>query len=407
MMGEGVKLKVLYLPRWYPNRYDPMPGLFIERHARSVAGHVDVAVLYVHQDERLKSRRVEVERSRDDELLQFKIYYRPFRTSIPVLKPLINLSRYLGYHYRGLKMIKKEFGLPDIIHVNVLTRLGMVALLYKWISGTPYVITEHWTRYLPHMDNFKGIFRKAFTRLVVRNASAVMPVTDNLRKAMESHSLKNRNYQVIPNVVDMKMFDIREDLPGRAKKCIIHVSCFEDRQKNISGILRVLKKLSIERTDWVCYMIGEGIHLDDLVNYAKKMNLEGSFVYFLGLKENAELAKLMAEADFQVMFSRFENLPVVILESFACGVPVLSTDVGGIREHINQDLGILISSEDEEELLGKINSMLDNYKIYDKTKIRDYAERHFSREVIGERLAEVYESVIQNSIRRLADKIQD
>jgi glycosyltransferase involved in cell wall biosynthesis len=372
-----------------------MPGLFIERHARSVAAHVDVAVLYVHQDERLTDGRMEIEWFRDFELLQLKIYYKPFRTSLPIIKPLVNLCRYLGYHFRGLKMIRKEFGRPDLIHVNVLTRLGAIALLFKWMIGTPYVITEHWTRYLPQMDNFKGTLRKAVSRLVVTKASAVMPVTENLRKAMERHGMRNKKYQVIPNVVDMKMFNIRENKYGHTKKNFIHVSCFEDRQKNISGILRVLKKLSGERQDWACQMVGEGIHLNDLVNYAKELNIEGKFVYFVGLKENEELARMMAEADFQVMFSRFENLPVVILESFACGVPVLSTDVGGIREHMNDELGLLISSEDEDQLLGKINFMLDNYKQYNKIKIREYARSHFSKEVIGQQLAGVYNGVFK------------
>jgi glycosyltransferase involved in cell wall biosynthesis len=94
------------------------------------------------------------------------------------------------------------------------------------------------------------------------------------------------------------------------------------------------------------------------------------------------------------MFSRFENLPVVILESYACGVPVLSTDVGGIKEHLNGDLGILIRSEDEEELFLKLIEMLDRYGSFDKNKIRDYAERHFSREVIGRQLAETYQAAI-------------
>jgi glycosyltransferase involved in cell wall biosynthesis len=391
-MGVDLKLKVLYLPRWYPNRYDPMPGLFIERHARSVAGYVDVSVLYVHQDNKLGSS-YEIDRFRDDELIQVKIYYRPYRSPVPGLAQLINLGRFLKYHRKGLKMIRKESGKPDLVHVNVLTRLGMIALLYKWITGTPYVITEHWTRYLPQMDNFKGFLRKMVTRLVVRNASAVMPVTDNLRRAMESHGLKNSNYRVIPNVVDLAMFDLSKiDLPG-VKKEFIHVSCFEDKQKNISGILRILKRLSEKRTDWICHMVGEGIHLEKLVNYARELGIEGTFVRFHGLKENEELARLMAGAGFQVMFSRFENLPVVILESYACGVPVLSTDVGGISEHMNDDLGMLIPGENEEKLFEKIDYLLDHYKEYDKNKLREYASAHFSREVIGAQLFEVYSQV--------------
>lgn len=391
MMAEGKRSKVLFLPRWYPNRYDPMPGLFIERHARSVASHVDVAVLYVHQDDKLKNR-FETDLSRDNELLQVKIYYRSCRRIIPGISQLVNLCRYLRYHLKGLSLIKKEFGHPDLIHVNVLTRLGMIALIYKWLTGTPYVITEHWTRYLPHMDNFNGCLRKAVSRLVARKASAILPVTDNLRKAMERHGLKNKNYRIIPNVVDMDMFRIMEQ-PVEQQKHFIHVSCFEDKQKNISGILRTLNRLSEIRTDWTCGMIGEGIHLEKLIHYANELGIEGRFVQFYGLKENEELAGLMAGADFQVLFSRFENLPVVILESYACGVPVLSTDVGGIHEHLHPDLGILIPSEDENALLDNLNMMLDQYRAYDKKKIREYAENNFSKEVIGKQLFEVYSTI--------------
>jgi glycosyltransferase involved in cell wall biosynthesis len=383
-----------------------MPGLFIERHARAVSAHAAVAVLYVHQDEKMWSQDMEVDKTRDKELLQIKIYYRPFRSAVPFLNSMFNLFLYLYYHHKGLKMITQEFGKPTLVHVNVLTRLGVIALLYKWISATPYIITEHWTRYLPQMDNFKGRLRKIATRLVVRKASAVMPVTENLRESMERHHLLNRNYRIIPNVVDIDMFVIRERPGHRDKKSFIHVSCFEDKQKNISGILRVLKRLSEKRTDWTCQMVGEGIHLEKLVAYAKELDLEGEYVFFHGLKENEELARHMAEADFQVLFSRFENLPVVILESYACGVPVLSTDVGGIKEHLHAGLGILIPSENENELFEQINYMLDNHAGYSKEKLRDYAFRHFSKEVIGKQLYEVYSAVVSNQEQDIPDNSQ-
>jgi glycosyltransferase involved in cell wall biosynthesis len=373
-----------------------MPGLFIERHARAAAAHVKVAVLYIHKDDKLLKSRMETERFQDKELLQLKIYFRASRNPLTLLRLMVDLFRYLKYHSLGFKMLKKEFGAPDLVHVNVLTRLGMIALFYKWLSGTPYVITEHWTRYLPHMDNYKGFLRKAVTRMVVRNASAVMPVTENLKKAMEIHHLTNNNWQVIPNVVDVRMFDIKEKPSAGQNKKFIHVSCFEDRQKNISGILRVLKVLSEQRTDWTCQLVGEGVHLEQLISYARELKIDDRFVSFAGLKEKDELAGMMADADFQVMFSRYENLPVVLLESLACGVPVISTDVGGINEHINSDRGLLIPGEDEDKLLGSLNFMLDHSGEFNKKGIREYAVNHFSREVIGEQLFKVYSSIINH-----------
>lgn len=374
-----------------------MPGLFIERHARSVAGYVNVAILYVHPDNQIDPGKVEILQSGDEELFEIRIYYGVSHCRWSALRALINHFRYLKCHLKGLKIIREQIGRPDLLHVNVLTRLGVLAMFHKWATGTPYVITEHWTRYLPFMDNFRGGLRKIMTRMAVRNACAVMPVTDNLRDAMEKHGLKNRNYQIIPNVVDMEMFRIGAEKQSRDRKNFIHVSCFEDKQKNISGILRVLKRLSEKRTDWECTLIGDGIHFDRLKKYAEELGILGNFARFDGLKENEDLAGLMRQACFQVMFSRFENLPVVILESLASGVPFLSTDVGGIREHLLPDFGILIQSENEVELEEKINYMLDHYQEYDRRELRDYALAHFSKEVIGKKLFGVYSQCFPKS----------
>jgi glycosyltransferase involved in cell wall biosynthesis len=327
-------------------------------------------------------------------LLQVKVYFSTSKSPVPIIRQLINTIRYISAHRKGYRVIKQKSGKANLAHVNVLTRLGVLAMVNKSFTGTPYVITEHWTRYLPDMDNFNGILRKWFTRRVVNSASAVLPVTDNLRKAMENHGLRNNNYVIIPNVVDINMFSPAAGNNPEQGQHIVHVSCFEDKQKNISGLLRVLKQLSLQRRNWKCHMVGDGIHFHKLKKYAQELDLSEDQVVFYGLKENEELADIMKKSDLQVMFSRFENLPVVILESFACGVPVLSTRVGGIHEHLNQERGILIDSEDEDALLEKLTEMLDHPERYDKAKIRNYAVEHFSEEVIGKLLWKVYEDVV-------------
>ena len=388
------KKKVLFLPRWYPNRFDPMPGLFIQRHAASVSEYFEVTVLSVHQNFENGIVPYEMEVSRQYGILEISIYTKASQTGIQAVDSFINLFRFFRAHKMGIRKVKSEAGNPDLLHVNVLTRLGFIALIYRILKGVPYVITEHWTRYLPGMDNFTGWFRKYLSRIVVRNASAVMPVTLNLQRAMESHGLINSHYHVIPNVVDTNLFRPKDLVVDKSRKMFLHVSCFEDKQKNISGILNVLKWLSERRQDWICIMTGEGIHFDRLVQYATDLQLKDKFVFFTGLRENEELVKLMQQACFQVLFSRFENLPVVIPESFACGVPFISTDVGGIAEHIHASLGKLIPSEDEDALFDCIDYMLDHYEEYDKKVIREYAMYHFSKEVIGSQIREVYDEVL-------------
>lgn len=389
----GKRLHILYLPKWYPHKYDPMPGLFIERHGISALPHCDISVLYVHADENQQKPLYLFDYSEEDTLNTIRIYYKRSQTGIKPIDLLVNSYRFYRSHRKGIRQIRKKYGAFNIIHVHVLTRHGVIALLEKMRHGIPYVITEHWTRYLPSTNTFNGFLRKFMTRIVARRASAIMPVTANLRDAMIDCGLKNDNYVVIPNVVDINMFAPDPDKKPSDKARIVHVSCFDDQQKNIRGITRVIKRLAAERQDFNVDMIGDGIHYDELLAYGDEMGVKDRYATYYGLKENDDLAALMKAADFMIMFSRYENLPVVILESYACGVPVLSTDVGGIREHMNPELGMLIESEDEEALYQKINELLDNYKNYDPQKIRAYALNHFSNEVIGNQLFEVYTSV--------------
>jgi glycosyltransferase involved in cell wall biosynthesis len=390
--SDSNRMHVLYLPRWYPHRYDPMMGLFIGRHGMSVLPHADVSVLYVHADDQLKGETIEVEQS-EEGLFTVRIYFKKSAIKPAFLANLVNLYRFFRSHLIGFRMIRKQRRKPDLVHVHVLTRCGIIAWLNKLLTGVPYVITEHWTRYLPTTDTYHGALRKLLTRIVVKNAGAVMPVTANLRDAMISCGLKNDNYVVVPNVVDVDKFrPVEKPSPG-GKKSLVHLSCFTDKQKNISGILRVMKQLSARRNDFVLKLIGDGEDFAQMKAIADDYGLTGKTVEFTGLKENEALVELLNQADLMIMFSNYENLPVVILESYACGVPVISTRVGGIHEHLNDELGKLVEMKNEEQFRDALETFLDNPEIYHSEKIRKYAVDHFSNAVIGDSIYEVYKDV--------------
>ncbi|NCC72854.1 MAG: glycosyltransferase family 4 protein [Sphingobacteriia bacterium] len=386
------RMHVLYLPRWYPHRYDPMMGLFIQRHGQSVLPYADISVLYVHADDKLKDQLYEIVVS-DNGIFEVHIYFKKSLIKPGFIANTINGFRFFKSHLKGMKEILKHRTKPDLLHVHVLTRCGLVAAFYKLFNSVPYVITEHWTRYLPTTDSYRGRLRKWLTSLVVKHAGAVMPVTANLRDAMIEKGLKNDNYVVIPNVVDTEKFKPQTKNNTSGKKILVHLSCFTDKQKNISGILRVIKNLSGRRDDFLLKLIGEGEDFREMKTLSDSLGLTGRFTEFTGLKENEALAELLANADLMIMFSNYENLPVVILESYSCGVPVISTKVGGIHEHMNNDLGRLVTMKDEDQFLEALDTFLDNPKVYQKEKIRDYAVAHFSKEVIGREIFQVYTSV--------------
>ena len=392
---ENGKLKVLYLARWYPNRYDPMPGLFIQRHAEAANICCDVGVVYTHQiDDRLPDNKVyDIDFSFVNGVPTAKVYYSSSGIKLFPFNKLINITRFFKANIKGISIIKKQLGGINLIHIHVLTRLGLIALYYKLFYGKPYLISEHWSRYLELTGSFNGFFRKRVTKLVVKYASFVTTVTDNLAKAMQSHKLQNENYIVLPNVVDNVFLDNSVNSGKKNNQTVfIQVSCFEDKSKNVSGLLRVIKKLSDIRNDFIFRLVGDGMDMDWLRNYAIELGLTDKQVVFTGLLEGEQLVKEMASADMMVVFSNYENFPVVINESLSLGVPVIATRVGGIPERINTDNGSLIDAGNEDQLITKLVDFLDGRLSFNMNEIQAEARDEFSPVTIGRTLCKLYDA---------------
>ncbi|MDY0076610.1 MAG: glycosyltransferase [Bacteroidales bacterium] len=381
------KLHILFLARWYPNREDPMFGLFVRRHAEAAALFQQVSVVYVHATDGLHAS-YEVERNQSGNLLEYLIYYKKPQAAHPVAK-LMGMLRFWKANRMAVKMLEKERGAVDLIHVHILTRLGVLAWLMASRRKIPYLITEHWSRYLPVNDGFKGFFRKLFTRIVVKNAARVTVVTKNLASAMRNHGLENPNYSVLPNVVNMQVFKPQEDKPKSKAVKFVHVSCFEDKSKNISGLLNTLAVLKKDRLAFECTLIGDGMDFEHLKSYAAELNLNEN-LRFTGLLEGEELATTLASANFMVMFSNYENMPVVILEALACGLPVVATRVGGIPEMINKENGLLVEQGDEAALKETISWMTKNYQQFDAKKLRASVAEIYGFEAVGKVLNDWY-----------------
>lgn len=359
-----------------------MFGLFVQRHAEAAALYNDISVIYVHPDENVSNYEIVHDNDSKDAIHRvstIRVYYRKSR-----FKP-ISLFRFFRANHLALKRLPK----PDIIHVHILTRLGIIALWHKIINGTPYIITEHWSRYLPG-NIFNGFLRKKLTKTVVKHASLVTTVTENLANAMRNHGLRNKNYMVLPNVVDVDVFDII--LHKNAIPRIIHVSCFEDKSKNISGLLNALKLLKDKNIAFEAVLIGEGMDFEAMKHKANDLRLDDC-VKFTGMLQGRELVNVMANGDFLVLSSNYENLPVVILEAFACGLPVVSTNVGGIAEIINDSNGLLVPSQDHYRLADAMQKMMQTYHDYDANILRDAITKKFSNESVGKLLDGIYKKL--------------
>ena len=387
-------MKILFLASWYPSREHPISGIFVKRHAMAVARYCDVAVLYVNLGDVDDGKEV----TKGDGIIEVRIYKKATRHENKWMKCLYDhVGIYMEYIQAGLngyKTIEEEFGKPELAHVNVINFAGLIGLALKLWKGIPYIITEHWAGYFKADGGFEGRTRigKYFIKTIGKNAAAIITVSGKLRDAMKACGIENKFF-VIPNVVDIA--DCPEHLScSKDKKIMIHISLLKDSVKNVSGIIEAVRLLFQKRDDFELHLIGDGNDRKKLEDMAKNYGLLDKVVFFLGMVDANEVAKLIYCSDFSIVNSNFETFSVSAAESLACGKPIITTRCGGPEEFVDDRCGLLVERGDVEGLAGAIEYMLDNCSKYNSIEIAQYASSRFSSDIVGKEIYDIYRKVL-------------
>ncbi len=373
-------MHVLFLSQWYPHCYDAMAGLFVRKHAQAVVRQgVDVTVLYLHHDEHI--RKEELIEQVTDGVREVYVYY-------PHALGFLKAYRH-GYQY-----IKHKWGRPDLCQLNVISKNGILPL-YLWkCFSIPYIIIEHWSGYLPqNRKQSLGFPHLWMSQILTRNAQMVLPVSQALMNSMKECGLECRRWQIINNVVDD--FFYTTHLTSGTKH-FIHISCFDEKAKNIQGLLRAVHRLAQERQDFHVTLVGTGVDFAVDKAYAESLGLVPDYVSFTGELSPEQVAEELKHADAMLLFSNYENAPVVISEALAAGIPVFSTNVGGIAEMVNKDCGVLVEARQEKELAQIMKRYINRNLSFDSARIRQYGKQ-YSFDAVGKELKSIYESAISRS----------
>lgn len=377
-------MKVLFLTPWYPHRYDAMSGLFVRKHAQAVASQgVEVGVISMYHEPSITHNEI-VDEMVDG--VREIILYTKKSGIIGELNALRQLWQY--WH--------KQYGLPDVVHLNVLTKQGVFARWLQVNYNIPFVVMEHWSGYLPENGDYKGFMRKTLSQTILSHAKAVMPVSSKLMNAMKQCGLEHINWQIVPNVVDD--FFYNNDAISHACKDkfrFIHVSCFDNKAKNTLAIVEAVEQLSKLRNDFEMIMVGTGQDIFFTRCLSDNYKLESrELIRFTGEQTPQQVKAWLDASDCFVLFSNYETAAVVLEEAAACGLPIISTPVGIAEEIIDETTGHIVPTKNIKSLAEAMSDMIDNSKKYDKNKIREKAKK-YSFDKIGSQLIEIYSDAIK------------
>lgn len=296
----------------------------------------------------------------------------------------------------------------DIIHLHWIGGILDYPTFFTAINK-PIVWTLH------DMNPFMGIFHfqhdafqnKEITSLAsemldikihalrsIKKGALVSPSSWLLEEAKLSKVFSHFNeHTVIANGVDTAEFTIADKMQVRER---FNISEKEHVLLFVAGSLDLYRKgfdlleeaLSLIDSPITLLTVGKGI-----INIANK---QVKIVPLGFLKTPQELAAAYSAADVFVLPSREDNLPNTMLESFACGTPIISFAVGGMKEHIIKETNGMLAQEISAKALA--NTIVQFFEKGIKTNpeaIRAYAETHFSFKKQAQAYTDIYNSIIQ------------
>ena len=322
---------------------DKYDGDFIQRHARAVSLYCNVYLIYVVKCKN-KYDETFVDKKVTGNLTELTICYRSFKTGLKLLDRFISQLKYKSLYKKAIYDYINVNGKPQLMHVHVAMKAGLVALwaFNKW--QIPFIVSEHWTGYLSEadicIDDFSSRYLKKLRQILVK-ASIVTVVSDHLGKAIQDH-LPFVKYRVVPNVVDTDIFfPIQKQVSDRFK--IIHASNM-NYQKNTKDILQALQILKQKEPNFQMQLFGRAEPV--IQQLILKLGLQTNIV-IKGELPQTELAKAMQQADVLILYSRFETFGCVLIEANACGVPVIVSDIAVFHELVEENVnGVFVKGED-------------------------------------------------------------
>ena len=285
----------------------------------------------------------------------------------------------------------------DVVHAHFGVGFGSSACFAKAIVQRKRVpvrviTTFHGTDILGFTSLANEIhLLKYIVPYICETSDAITFVSEDLKQQAKKHyGAVVSTGEVIGNGVNTTMFS-----PGlseeKKKQQIVHLSNFRPVKQSFM-VVEVFASLLSQYPDATLLMVGDGPEREQVERLCEKYGISSS-VIFTGSIPPEQVVIALRASSFLLVTSRYESFSLSALESMACGIPVVSLDVGGIGSVVmHRKTGILVSEENAiENLTRACDSLLSN-----KKQIEAYGragrERAllFSDEILHERYLSLY-----------------
>jgi len=376
------KPKLLVFSSLFPSQKRPNAGVFIRERMFRVNQEIPIIVVspvpwFPCQGlVRYWRPHFRPQPSRYEEQQGIEVYFPRFFSIPGLFKSYDGFFMALG-SLPTLFKLRKQF---NIIDAHFAYPDGYAATwLGRWLN-VPVTITLRGTE-VP-LSKLPGRKQKLLTAL--QKATRIFSVSDSLKQLVVSLGADNDKIRVIGNGIDVIKFYPLDKSDARAElniandaKVLISVGALVDR-KGFHRVIELLPALVKQYPNLIYLIVGgdspEGNIYSRLQQQVKALSLE-DHVRFLGAYPSDQLKLPLSSADVFVLATANEGWANVFLEAMACGLPVITTDVGGNKEVVNSpELGTVVAFGEPEALLSALLQALE--KDWQSSVIINYAQQN-------------------------------
>lgn len=253
----------------------------------------------------------------------------------------------------------------DIIDVTAFPYFSVFTTkLISIINGTPMVVTWHevWRDYWYEYLGRKGIFGKTIENVTSKLGKSIA-VSQMTKRNLEL--ISNKDVYIIPNGIDLKRVS---KIKPHIETCDIIFVGRLIKEKNVDILLKAVDYVRHELRDIKCHIIGNGPEKEKLIKLVGDRRLHNNVTFF-EFMEYDEMLSRMKSSKLLVLPSSREGFGMVVIEAFACGIPVITTNDkhNATSELISEETGFVVD--------------LDIYKLGDtiyKLVTNDTLQRYMS-----------------------------
>jgi len=379
-------LQAVFLSHMFPSCKAPFTTPFMPERAKALSRHILLDIVapvsyvpYLRND--LPPR---------EEIFDGMKVYHPRYLGMP---PFFWSLRWISYFLMCRLFWKNRPPACDLVHIEWIYPDAYAFLNYAKKYHVKTVGVVHGNEAIGYLEQKNH--RKYYINALQKLDRIIAVSSDLKKKIVTEYQVAEHKIVVIPNGVDLDKFPIMHknyacesiglQTQNHVGVCVARLS----QEKNLDVLIKAISLLAEDAP--VIYIIGDGPLKERLEILTDQLQLREK-VIFVGSVPHNKIYEWLNAADFFCLPSQREGCPVVIHEALACGVPIVSTNVGAIPDLVcKDDYGLLCQPSDPIALRDLIIRAVKTS--WDREKISAYGRR-FTWDAVAQQTVKVFEEVM-------------